>query len=343
MPANFGIMVHGGASTDKKRKSEHARSSISKALSNSVIAGYELLRSGHDAIDGVESAVAYMEDSGLFNAGAGSCLTLDKSIEMDASVMNGKDLAAGSVGMVQNVQNPVRLARLVMERTDHVMLVSTGAYELARLLDVGIKRFVPTPTKLDKYERLYKEMKTRWSRNHELLLPSGRHLGTVGAVALDRHGNVAAAVSTGGRWLKMHGRVGDSAVIGAGIYADNESGAACATGHGELMIRLCLSKYTCDLMKKSSNNVGDSSRRGTSPSKSAKEAIALLTKRFGANTGGIIAIDTKGRFGFSTNTESMPVAVKSSTYDDHNGDEKTWVIFEKNSSSKKFHALCSSY
>jgi beta-aspartyl-peptidase (threonine type) len=303
-------MVHGGAGAGELRNSKHLRNSISKALSNSVIVGYDLLESGHEAVDGVESAVANMEDTGLFNAGVGSCLTLDKSIEMDASIMNGKDLAAGSVGMVQNVRNPVKLARQVMERTDHVMLVSDGAYELAKLLDIGIEHVVPTPEKLESYQRLCKEMRTVWSRNYQLLL-SSRHFGTVGAVALDRHGNVAAAVSTGGRWLKMHGRVGDSAVIGAGIYADNGSGAACATGHGELMIRLCLSKYTCDLMKK------------CDPSQSAKKAIEVLTKKFGANTGGIIAVDTKGRFGMSMNTGSMPVAMKSSK------DEKTQVIFEK--------------
>ncbi len=316
MTANFGIMVHGGAGpVDEKTRSGYASSRISKALSDSVIAGYDLLRSGHEAADGVESAVAYMEDSGLFNAGIGSCLTLDKSIEMDASIMNGKDLAAGSVGMVQNVRNPVKLARQVMERTDHVMFVSDGAYELAKLLDVGIERVLPTPEKLDKYERLSKKMKSKWNRNFQLLrLLTGQKFGTVGAVALDKHGNVAAAVSTGGRWLKMHGRVGDSAVIGAGIYADNGCGAACATGHGELMMRLCLSKYTCDLMKKSRTIANGSN----SPSTSAKKAITLLTKRFGANTGGVIVVDTRGRFGASTNTEYMPVAVKSNLNDNRN-------------------------
>jgi beta-aspartyl-peptidase (threonine type) len=137
MPANFGTMVHGGAGATKRREPKEERR-ISKVISDSVIAGYDILKSGHQAVDGVEHAVAHMEDSGLFNAGIGSCLTLDKRIEMDASIMNGKDLAAGSIGMVQNVANPVRLARLVMERTDHVMLVSDGALELAKLL--GIKK-----------------------------------------------------------------------------------------------------------------------------------------------------------------------------------------------------------
>jgi beta-aspartyl-peptidase (threonine type) len=166
---------------------------------------------------------------------------------------------------------------------------------------------VADPEKLESYKRLYRDMRATWSRNYQLPYA---HFGTVGAVALDMHGNVAAAVSTGGRWFKIHGRIGDSAVIGAGIYADNDSGAVCATGHGELMIRLCLSKYACDLLK------------GNNPCQSAKKAIGLLTQKFGANTGAIIiAIDTKGQFGMSTNTKSMPVAMKSSK------DEKTRIFF----------------
>ena len=279
-----------------------------------ISAGYDFLSSGHDAVDAVESAVTSMEDSGLFNAGVGSCLTLDKTIEMDASIMDGKDLAAGSVGMVQNIQNPVKLARKVMEKTDHVMLVSDGAYKLAEVLKIGFGGVPLTPPqeKLERYETLRKKEKKIWTRNYKLLLmPSSlngsdndykqRHFGTVGAVAIDRNANVASAVSTGGRWLKMHGRVGDSAVIGAGIYADNASGAVSGTGIGEFMIRLCLSKYTCDLLKQ------------CDPLQSTRKAIDLLTNRFEPNSGGIIAVDAKkGRFGMSKNTRSMPVAIKSS-------------------------------
>jgi beta-aspartyl-peptidase (threonine type) len=327
MPVNFGVMVHGGAGPDKIIKSSKRGQEISKALDNSVRAGYDFLSAGYEAVDAVESAVASMEDSGLFNAGIGSCLTLDKRIEMDASIMDGRDLAAGSVGMVQNIQNPVKLARKVMEKTDHVMLVSDGAYKLAEVLNFGIGApLIPTQQKLEMHDTLRKKEKKTWTRNYELLLPSclnkndnnnkndkQRHFGTVGAVAIDRNGNVASAVSTGGRWLKMPGRVGDSAVIGAGIYADNASGAASATGIGEYIIRLCLSKYTCDLLK----------RHG--PLQSTKKAIDLLTNRFESRSGGIIAVDAKkGRFGMSKNTRSMPVAIKSSK-----DKGKTWISFDK--------------
>jgi L-asparaginase / beta-aspartyl-peptidase len=305
MTPNFGIMVHGGAGTSKIRTK---RTQISKALEDSVSAGYDILLAGRDAVDSVESAVASMEDSGVFNAGIGSCLTLEKRIEMDASIMDGRDLRAGSVGAVEHIQNPVKLARKVMERTDHVMFVSGGALKLAELCDIAPFSLEPTKEKLEVYTTLHKKLKTAWSRNYRLSSSSSssstlnqRRFGTVGAVAIDKHVNVAAAVSTGGRWLKMHGRVGDSAVIGAGIYADNSSGAACATGNGEFIMRLCLSKYVCDLMKQQ-----------YSPSQAARKAISLVTRRFGPNNGGIIAVNAKGTFGLLMNTRSMPVAIKSS-------------------------------
>jgi beta-aspartyl-peptidase (threonine type) len=305
MTPNFGIMVHGGVGISKIRTK---RTQISKALEDSVSAGYDILLAGRDSVDSVESAVASMEGSGVFNAGFGSCLTLEKRIEMDASIMDGRDLRAGSVGAVEHIQNPVKLARKVMERTDHVMFVSGGALKLAELCDIAPFFLEPTKEKLEVYTTLHKKLKTAWSRNYRLLLLSSsstlnqRHFGTVGAVAIDKHANVAAAVSTGGRWLKMHGRVGDSAVIGAGIYADNSSGAACATGNGEFIMKLCLSKYACDLMK----------QQQYSPSQAARKAISLITRRFGPNNGGIITVNAKGTFGLSMNTRSMPVAIKSS-------------------------------
>jgi L-asparaginase / beta-aspartyl-peptidase len=163
-------------------------------------------------------------------------------MEMDASIMNGKDLSACCVGMVQNIQNPIKLARLVMERTDHVTLVSDGVIQLAKLFDIEIKYRRPTERNLNKYNSYIKKdsnynkkmIKKEWPKNHKLLFPSSvtkfkfshEDYGTVGAVAIDKEGNVDSAVSTGGRWFKMPGRIGDSAIIGSGIYANNESGAA---------------------------------------------------------------------------------------------------------------------
>ncbi|HEX7032912.1 MAG TPA: isoaspartyl peptidase/L-asparaginase [Nitrososphaera sp.] len=301
MAPNFGIMIHGGAGTSKIGTKE---TQISKALQDSVCTGYDILLASRDAIESVESAVASMEDSGVFNAGAGSCLTLEKRMEMDASIMDGRDLRAGSVGAVEHIKNPVKLARKVMERTDHAMFVSSGASKLAELCGIAPFSHEPTKEKLDAFAVLRKKLKTTWPRNYRLS-PSAnlnqKHFGTVGAVAIDKHANVAAAVSTGGRWLKMHGRVGDSAVIGAGIYADNSSGAACATGNGELIMRLCLSKYACDLMK-----------QRHSPSQAARKAISLATRRFGPNNAGIMAVNAKGMFSHSMNTRSMRVAMKTS-------------------------------
>ena len=300
--SDFGILIHGGAGTEKIKKSSKRAKEITNSLTSSVCNGFEILRKENGtAVDAVESAVANMENSGVFNAGLGSCLTVDKQIEMDASIMNGKDISVGSVGMVQNIQNPIKLARLVMESTDHVMFVSEGANKLAKLLGMEFRHYKISQQKLKTYNKYYKQMKSRWRKNNQLLTShnNNNHYGTVGAVAIDREGNVASAASTGGRWLKIHGRIGDSAIVGAGIYADNGLGAACTTGIGEFIVRLCLSKYACDYMSRQNNNALLSSNM----------AIAKLTQKFGKNTGGIITVDTKGQFGAAMNTQSMPIAL----------------------------------
>jgi L-asparaginase / beta-aspartyl-peptidase len=318
----FGILIHGGTKTKKIKRSSKRADEITKYLKSSVYSSFELLKKGNDAVDAVETAVAIMEDSGVLNAGAGSHLTIDKQIEMDAAIMNGKDISAGCLGAVQGIRNPIKLARQIMERTDHVMIVSDGAIKLAKLLDITFEKRYPSEELLNRFYKLKKNMENRWKRNSKLIMlrsspssssslppPSSspslplehdnHYYGTVGAVAIDIEGNVASAVSTGGIWLKMHGRIGDSAVIGSGFYADNETGAACATGNGEFIMRLCLCKYACDQMK--INNAFLSSQ----------QSVTILTKRFGKNTGGIITVDNKGGFGVSHNTCDMPVALIS--------------------------------
>jgi beta-aspartyl-peptidase (threonine type) len=313
---DFGILIHGGSSTKKiKRVNE-----ITRSLRSSIYYGYDLLKNGNQALDSVEAAVASMEDSGVFNAGMGSCLTIDKTIEMDASIMDGRDISAGSVGIVQGIKNPVKLARQIMERTDHVMIVCDGLTKFLDLFDKDVERYHHdiSETLLNKYNSLVNNAQRKWKKNSKLLLQyaqsqkNHQYYGTVGAVAIDKHGNVASAVSTGGRWLKIPGRIGDSAVIGAGFYADNGLGASCGTGSGEYFMRLCLCKYACDLMQ--SNNAHLSSKR----------SIDLLTKRFGHNTGGMIAVDHKGKFGIACNTKSMPTALITGK------DEKTKIAFEYN-------------
>jgi L-asparaginase / beta-aspartyl-peptidase len=313
--SHFGILIHGGAKTKKIKRSSKRADEISKFLKSSVLDGFNLLKKGSNAVDAVEAAVVNMEDSGVFNAGAGAALTIDKQVEMDASIMDGKDISAGCVAMVQGIRNPIKLARQVIENTDHVMIVSEGALRFAKLLNIDVEKFYPSQKSLAKFNKRKKDMKNR-SKNKKLLDMLLDHFGgTVGAVAIDRERNVASAVSTGGTWLKLPGRIGDSATIGGGFYADNSLGAACATGHGEYIMRLCLCKYACDQMQLNDGSL------------SSKKSIILLTKRFGKNTGGIITVDTQGRFGIAYNTQSMPVAsIKSK-------DEKIRIVLGENQNS----------
>jgi L-asparaginase / beta-aspartyl-peptidase len=302
---DFGILIHGGAGVKKIKRTDDITRSLKSAVSN----GFDLLkRSSNKAVDSVEAAVASMEDSGVFDAGVGSYLTIDKTVEMDASIMDGRDISAGSVGMAMGIKNPIKLARKIMERTDHVMMVSDGVTRLSKLFGNTVEEYPQELNKkiLNEYNKLMKNVRIISKKNNKLTMLSSaasqekshHHYSTVGAVAIDKDGNVASAVSTGGIWLKMHGRIGDSAIIGSGIYADNKSGAACATGYGEYIMRLCLCKYACDQMQ--SRN---------SAHLSSKKSIDVLTERFGKNTGGIITVDLKGRFGRACNTRFMPTAM----------------------------------
>jgi len=298
-------LIHGGAGVKKIKRTDDITRSLKSAVSN----GFDLLkRSSNKAVDSVEAAVASMEDSGVFDAGVGSYLTIDKTVEMDASIMDGRDISAGSVGMAMGIKNPIKLARKIMERTDHVMMVSDGVTRLSKLFGNTVEEYPQELNKkiLNEYNKLMKNVRIISKKNNKLTMLSSaasqekshHHYSTVGAVAIDKDGNVASAVSTGGIWLKMHGRIGDSAIIGSGIYADNKSGAACATGYGEYIMRLCLCKYACDQMQ--SRN---------SAHLSSKKSIDVLTDRFGKNTGGIITVDLKGRFGRACNTRFMPTAM----------------------------------
>jgi L-asparaginase / beta-aspartyl-peptidase len=302
---DFGILIHGGAGVEKIKRTDEITRSLKSAVSN----GFDLLkRSSNKAVDSVEAAVASMEDSGVFDAGVGSYLTIDKTVEMDASIMDGRDISAGSVGMAMGIKNPIKLARKIMERTDHVMMVSDGVTRLSKLFGNTVEEYPQELNKkiLNEYNKLMKNVRIISKKNNKLTMLSSaasqekshHHYSTVGAVAIDKDGNVASAVSTGGIWLKMHGRIGDSAIIGSGIYADNKSGAACATGYGEYIMRLCLCKYACDQMQ--SRN---------SAHLSSKKSIDVLTERFGKDTGGIITVDLKGRFGRACNTRFMPTAM----------------------------------
>ena len=312
MAQDYGILIHAGAGNRSFADINSGKpEEIRKLLELTASQSYDFLAKSNTetestcVLNAVETAVVRMEDSGLFDAGiSGSYLTSRGQVEMDAAIMNGKDLSAGSVGMVKNIKNPVRVARLVMQHTNHVMLVSSGVTEFGKLLNLEFKRSRPTTTSLAKYN-LYKKNENRiiqkeWPKNSRLYMAGNkfeRHYGTVGAVAIDRAGNTASAVSTGGRWFKMSGRIGDSAIIGSGLYADNGSGAACATGIGEFIMRLCLAKEACIFMRKYNAKIA------------SKKAIRLLSYRFGRNSGGIITVDKHGHFGMDTNSLSLPIAI----------------------------------
>ncbi len=263
--------------------------------------GFSILKNDGAAIDAVMEAVAVMEDDGAFNAGYGSSLNIEKTAEMEAAIMNGETLQAGAAGLLHDIRNPVRLARIVMDETDHVFVVGEGAEKLARLHRLERKDPV-TELRLKYYEQ---QMKTLQEGGFELpklavLVKKHpelfEHLDTVGAVALDKEGNVAAATSTGGFPLKLPGRIGDSPLIGCGTYADNLSGACSATGVGEIAIRLVLAKTVCNYME-----------AGKTAQEAAEQTIRLVNKRIATvyNSMGVISVDARGRVGAAHNSPNM--------------------------------------
>jgi len=290
------IVVHGGAGAWEPERRNSGMAGVREA----VKAGFEVLKGNGSALDAVEKAVMCMEDNEVFNAGLGSTLAVDKRIEMEASIMDGKTLTAGATGLLKNIKNPVHLARIIMENTDHVFVVAEGAEKLANLY--GLERREPlTELRL----RYWREL-TRKLRDGELeslpnlkkLLEAHPHMfemDTVGAVALDKNGDAAAATSTGGRALKLPGRIGDSPLVGCGTYADNEAGACSATGIGEVAIRLVLAKTTCDFM-----------RARQSAQEAVETSVGLVNHRLRLKSSmGLIAIDIQGGIGAAHNTPNL--------------------------------------
>ncbi|MHB1909202.1 MAG: isoaspartyl peptidase/L-asparaginase family protein [Nitrososphaerales archaeon] len=298
---DFGIVVHGGAGSFTPGPDVPIRRKI---LAKSAEAGYRELRRGASSLDAVEQAIIVLEDSRVFNAGSGSSLTLEGKATADAAIMSG-DLKCGSVGSTSVSKNPISLARAVMERSDHVFMVGDDALaKFCKAIGFNQAKMKPSPKRLEQYKTnlaLMKRGKVKaWPKNYKLLRSylssntASETSDTVGAVAIDSDGKVAAGVSTGGRWLKLPGRVGDSAVVGAGIYADEYSGAASATGAGEEIIRVALCKMVCDFMKS-----------GMDAQMACEASIDILTNRIGVGIAGVIAVDRMGRFGASRNTEML--------------------------------------
>lgn len=279
MARSFGpvILVHGGAGKVASDLVELRRTGIRSAVAN----GWQRLAVGGSAVEAVEQAVRTLEDDPAFNAGRGACLNRDGEIELDASIMDGRNLAAGAVGAVKRIANPVTLAKAVMEVGGPVLLVSEGAQKFAAT--VGIQECGT--------DRLITERQhTRWASLQE---ENVEIVGTVGAVAIDRSGHLAAATSTGGLPLKVPGRVGDSALIGCGTYADDQRGAASCTGDGEAIIKVTLAKTALEFLQ-----------TGEDPMEAARRAVGELTVRTDAQVG-IILLDRYGRIGVARNTAQM--------------------------------------
>jgi L-asparaginase / beta-aspartyl-peptidase len=285
------IAVHGGAGTiERGQMTEEREASIRTALEAAVKAGHEVLADGGSSLDAVIAAVNILEDAPEFNAGRGAVLTNAGTVELDASIMEGSQLNAGAVASVRGIRNPINAARLVMEESPHVMLVGEGAETFAREHDI---RFMDEDWFITDFRREQLEALQANDRQASTQLSESWH-STVGAVAIDADGNLAAATSTGGMSNKRWGRVGDSPIIGAGTYADNRTCAVSATGHGEYFIRHVVAYDICARM----------AYTGRPLAHTANEVVNQVLKSAGGD-GGVIAIDRHGRISMPFNTAGM--------------------------------------
>ncbi|KAM7408150.1 hypothetical protein PAMA_002032 [Pampus argenteus] len=278
------LVVHGGAGHIPKERAEMSTSGVCSAAR----AGYAVLRGGGSSMDAVVEAVTQLENNPCFNAGCGSVLNVKGEVEMDAIVMEGKTLASGAVCAVRNIANPIQLARMVMDRTSHVCLTAEGANQFARVMGVPE---VPQESLITEYSRM------RWKKNQEpdanpVECQMGK-MGTVGAVAVDREGNVACATSTGGILNKMEGRVGDTPCIGCGGYADNHVGAVSTTGHGEAIMKVTLARHILFHME-----------QGQSAEAASDLGLAYMKSRVGG-LGGVVTVDPQGHWAARFSSQQM--------------------------------------
>ena len=304
---NYAIAIHGGAGTILKSKMTPENELAYKSgLQDAVEAGESILKGGGSAFDAVESAIIQLENNPLFNAGKGAVFTHNGLHEMDASIMNGMDLMAGAIAGVQHIKNPISLARAVMEKSEHVLLTGNGAMEFAKKVNSSFENDDYFFVQL-RYEQLQlaKQSNSMVLDHTENLTENGeKKFGTVGCVALDQKGNLAAGTSTGGMTNKKFGRVGDSAIIGAGTYANNNTCAISCTGHGELFIRSVVAYDISCLMEYKNLSLQEACD------------IVVMDKlvKIGGE-GGLIALDAKGNIVLPFNSEGMYRASKKQNED----------------------------
>ena len=291
------LLIHGGAGADPASGREELRLGIRDA----VAAGWAVLREEGGAVAAVEAAVRAMEDDPRFNAGRGSVLTADGTVEMDASIMEGDALRNGAVACVTAMRHPVTLARLIMEEGRHSLFVGEGAMARARAL--GQPECDPEELVTDARRQQLESVIGNSGGNTGANTGGNSGGGTVGAVALDRRGLVAAATSTGGIAGKLPGRVGDTPLIGCGTYAESKLGGVSCTGDGEATIRVVLARRTLELLRTSED-----------PDQAAQLAISVLREE-GRGHGGLILIDSQGRVAWAHSTPFMPVGLRSAGHD----------------------------
>jgi beta-aspartyl-peptidase (threonine type) len=286
----FGLAIHGGAGTlPRAEMSGEMERKYRSGLATALDAGYAVLQRGGTSLDAVTRAVTVLEDNPLFNAGLGAVFTLDGRNELDAAIMDGGSLKAGAVCGVTHIRNPIELARTVMEHSDYVMLSGAGAEEFALTRGIALvpRSYFYTPERWRQLERIR-------SGDAALSALTISHVGTVGAVALDGGGRLAAATSTGGMTGKRYNRIGDSPIIGAGTYADDRSCAVSATGHGEVFIRAAVAHDICSRMRFGGRTLNTAVREVV-----LEELPALRGE------GGVIAIDAQGEIEMEFNSEGM--------------------------------------
>lgn len=282
------LIVHGGAGdiSDSKIPSKI------RGVKIAATEGYKVLKNGGSVLDAVETAVRILEDDESMNAGRGSVLNVQGEVEMDASIMLGSTLASGAVTVVKDIAHPISLARMVMEKTKHVLLAGEGAKKFA--IEQGVEILPPGSLVTESALNSLKQCKTQGTMITEIF----EGVGTVGAVAIDSNGRLAAATSTGGMSGKMVGRSSDTSLIGCGTYADDKSGAVSTTGHGESIIKFCLA-----------NSIVKAIEQGMDAQKATISVMENMTKRLN-NTAGAITISNKGEVGVGFTTKKMPWAYR---------------------------------
>jgi L-asparaginase / beta-aspartyl-peptidase len=293
MSNSYSLMIHGGAGALEDLKYEASEVEFRQSITAILEQGRQRLESGDSALDVVEYCASLLENDRLYNAGCGSVLNADGKVEMDAALMNGRDLSAGAVAGVSGIENPISLARRVLEHGEHVLLMGAGAMEFAKFCQIETRpdEYFITEARIKQLAEA--QVAGRMTLDHERIKPSQK-LGTIGAVARDLQGNLAAATSTGGLVNKRWGRVGDTPIVGAGVFADNDTCAVSATGYGEQFLRTVLAKTISDLVL----------FRGLDAAAAAQAGIEYLVAKVNGE-GGVIVIDRAGRCAAAQSTSGL--------------------------------------